>query len=103
MQFAFKLKNEYRQVLQGAIHSDNTCRIQTVDREICPVLYSIIYEFYKLTNFPLVINTSLNSNDEPICETIKQSINCFLNLDLDFILVENILVYKSSLKASAQS
>jgi carbamoyltransferase len=97
MQFAFQVKPKYKSILKGIIHKDGSCRIQTIDKERNVHLYSIVKEFAKLTGHPIIINTSLNSNDEPICETIEQSINCFQKLNLDFLLINDVLIHKNQL------
>ena len=49
--------------------------MQTVSKEMNIEFYNLIEEFYKLSNVPILLNTSFNEN-EPIFET-GVSINCF--------------------------
>ena len=46
-------------------HIDNTCRHQTVD-DNNPLYKKLIEEFYKLTGYPFLLNTSLNIGGKPI-------------------------------------
>ena len=41
---------------------DGSGRLQTVDMKENPYFYKIIIEFEKLTNIPIVLNTSFNVN-----------------------------------------
>ncbi len=94
MQFAFKVRSKYISKLQGIVHNDGSCRIQTINKANNSHVYSIIEEFNKLTGFPIIINTSLNTKDEPLCETIEESVHCFQIMNLDFILINDILVVR---------
>ena len=52
-------------------HIDNTCRIQSLSKEDNQNFYELIDEFYKITNVPLLLNTSLNLAGDPIVETLE--------------------------------
>ena len=78
--------------IPAVIHSDGTARIQSVTYLDTPFLYSLIYEFFKLTTVPLLLNTSLNAKGQPICETIDESLTFFLSSFIDYIIIDNILV-----------
>ena len=40
-----------------------------------PLFYDLINEFYKTTDVPVLINTSMNVRGEPIVNTIEQAYN----------------------------
>ena len=46
----------------GVVHVDGTSRVQTVSKEFNNKFYSLIQNFYKMTNVPILLNTSLNVN-----------------------------------------
>ncbi len=48
------------------VHADGTSRVQTVNQEQHPALYSLIKQFYAETGCPMLLNTSLNIRGEPI-------------------------------------
>ena len=52
--------NNLRSIIPSVTHVDNTARVQTVSVETSPKYYKLIKEFYKLTNTPILINTSFN-------------------------------------------
>jgi carbamoyltransferase len=75
-------------------HIDGTARIQTVSKEMDKDYYQVIKEFYKLTGIPMVINTSFNSDGEPIVESEEDALNSFKNNDGIDILVLNGKIYE---------
>ena len=79
MTYSFDVKKEKKQLIPSVIHVDDTCRIQTVTKENNFNYYSIIESFFKLTNIPLVGNTSFNLAEEPIVETIEDAIKTIYN------------------------
>jgi carbamoyltransferase len=96
MSYSFKSLEKNRDKIPAVIHVDNTCRIQTVTEEQNKNYYDIINEFYKLTNIPIIGNTSFNLAGEPIVETIEDSLHTFHNSQMDYIFFPecNILVLK---------
>ena len=72
-------------------HIDNTCRYQNVkDGDF----YSLLKEFHKLTGCPILLNTSLNINGEPIAGHINQAIQLFNQSHLDCLVVGNHIMKK---------
>ena len=85
MTYSFDVKKEKKQLISSVIHVDDTCRIQTVTEENNFNYYSIIESFFKLTNIPLVGNTSFNLAEEPIVETIEDAIKTIYNSKLNYL------------------
>lgn len=92
MLLADKVKPEFRQKIPAILHDDNTSRVQTITRTDCPMVYEIINQFYQITDVPLLLNTSLNSNNQPICESISDALKTFTDIKLDCIIIENYLI-----------
>ena len=55
----------------------------------------IINEFYKITNVPVLINTSMNVMGEPIVNTPEQAYNMIIKTDMDCIVLGNNLVFSN--------
>jgi carbamoyltransferase len=72
-------------------HVDGTARIQTVNKKQNEKLYLLLLEFYKQTGMPVLLNTSFNIKGEPIVETPYDAIYTFVNSELDYLVVQNIL------------
>lgn len=71
----FVVKELQRSKVPAIIHLDHTARVQSVNSTEEPRLYQIIKQFYERTGVPILCNTSLNDNGEPIVNTIFQAIN----------------------------
>ena len=80
--------------IPAVTHVDGTGRLQTVSKQANPLYYDLINEFYKLTDVPVVINTSMNVMGEPIVNTPEQAYNMIKKTDMDYIVMGNNLVSK---------
>jgi len=83
-----------RSLIQAVTHVDNSARIQTVHKDSNPRFHMLIDQFEKLTGCPLVINTSFNVRGEPIVYTPEDAYRCFMNTEMDYLVMENILLAK---------
>jgi carbamoyltransferase len=79
--------------ITSVTHIDNTCRVQTVDKNN-KTFYDLLSKFYQLTGCPLLLNTSLNNNGKPISSSPKDSLDLFYNSDIDILCVGNKLYVK---------
>ncbi len=73
MQFVADCK--YPDKYPAICHIDRTSRVQTVSHEDNPGYYKLIKEFYKKTGCPMVLNTSLNINGQPIVNDVKDALS----------------------------
>lgn len=80
--------------IPAVTHIDGSARLQTVNIEQNKELYSLIKEYYKKSGIPVLLNTSFNIKGEPIVETPEQAIESFLKSDLDYLVLDNYLIYK---------
>lgn len=94
MIFCFIVKKEKRKDLAAIVHKDNTCRIQTVNKEDNGIYYKLIKKFYDLTGIPCVLNTSFNLKGEPIVDTPKQAIEDFLKTKMDYLVIGDYIIFK---------
>lgn len=83
-----------REKIPAVTHIDGTGRIQTVIKEMNPKYYKLIENFYKITNVPIVLDTSFNVKGEPIVETPGDAIRCFLGSNFDELYIDTILITK---------
>lgn len=88
------VKKPYQNALAGICHVDGTARLQTIDKKTNPFLHELLYAYGEVSGFPILINTSFNSKGEPIVETPRDAINCFLNLDINILLLGDFVVEK---------
>lgn len=78
----------------SVVHVDYSARLQTVRRETHPDMHRLLTAFQRLTGVPILINTSFNVSGQPIVRTAAEGWECFLNTDLD-LLVLNDAVYRN--------
>ena len=80
--------------IPAVTHVDGTGRLQTVSKNANPLYYDLINEFYKLTDVPVIVNTSMNVKGEPIVNTPEQAFDMLLKTDMDYIVMGNYIVGK---------
>ncbi|MFE4337254.1 carbamoyltransferase [Streptomyces sp. NPDC056831] len=94
MTFVFPVKPEYTQTIAAATHVDATSRIQTVTDDSNPRLAGLLREFTARTDVPCLVNTSFNVAGEPVVNSPKDAVECFLGTDIDFLVLGDYLVTK---------
>lgn len=93
MLFTATTRSEAREALQAVVHSDGSCRIQTVGPQEGR-FRELVSAFWALTGIPALLNTSFNIAGKPIVETPADAIECFVSTPLDLLVIDNILVRK---------
>ncbi|MFA6355650.1 MAG: carbamoyltransferase [Candidatus Omnitrophota bacterium] len=96
--FGIDKLNVARSEIPAATHVDYSARIQTVDRASNPRYYDMIKKFDEKYGCAVIINTSFNVRGEPIVESPEQAYLCFMRTNMDYLLMENILLDKASQK-----
>ena len=94
--FGIDKLNVKRSSIPSVTHVDYSARIQTVHKETNPTFYKLIEEFEKITKFPVLVNTSFNVRGEPIVCSVIDAFNCFMGTDLDILVCNNYILYKSN-------
>ena len=90
-----KRVNVKRSTIPAITHVDMSARIQTVDEERHGRYYRLIREFKRQTGCGVIINTSFNIRGEPIVCTPQDAYRCFLASDMDVLVLENYILYKT--------
>lgn len=80
--------------LPAVTHVDGTARLQTVDAERRPRFHRLLDAFRRATGCPVLVNTSFNVRGEPIVCTPADAYRCFLDTDIDALVLEDALVLK---------
>ena len=80
--------------IPAVTHVDGTGRLQTVSKDTNPLYYDLIKEFYKITDVPVLINTSMNVRGEPIVNTLEQAYNMIIKTDMDYLVMGNYNIKK---------
>jgi carbamoyltransferase len=92
---AYKIRPTQRARIPAVTHEDGTGRLQTVERDVNPLYWSLLERFGQLTGVPVLINTSFNEN-EPIVNTPEQAIDCFQRTKMDVLAIGSYVVRKSA-------
>ena len=92
--FGIDKLNIKRSSIPAITHVDYSARIQTVHKETNPKYYDLINEFKKITNCPVLVNTSFNVRGEPIVCSVEDAFNCFMGTNLDVLVIENFILLK---------
>jgi carbamoyltransferase len=61
------------------------------------MLYRLLKEFDALTGVPVLINTSFNIKGEPIVETPRDAVRCFLTTGVDHLILHDTVVSKTAM------
>ena len=86
--------NVLRSKLPAITHVDYSARIQTVNKDTNQRYYQLLEEFGRTTGYPVLINTSFNVRGEPIVCTPEDAYRCFINTEIDYLVLENCLLSK---------
>jgi carbamoyltransferase len=82
------------ELVPAITHVDGTARIQTVSKDMDKDYYQVIKEFYNITGVPMILNTSFNSDGEPIVESEQDALDSFHKNDGIDVLVLNGKIYE---------
>ncbi len=88
-----------RSSLPAITHVDYSARIQTVDGKHNPMYYKMIKKLDEKHGCPVIINTSFNVRGEPIVCTPEDAFRCFMRTNMDYLIMENILLDKKDQNA----
>ena len=94
MQKAVEVRKKWRNKIPATCHVDNTARVQTVNKSDNEKFYNLIKEFHKLTEIPVLINTSFNLNGEPIVCSPDDAIRTFYTCGLDLLVLGDYVIEK---------
>ncbi|MES2557658.1 MAG: carbamoyltransferase N-terminal domain-containing protein [Bacteroidota bacterium] len=86
---------EKAQEIPACIHNDGSARAQRLEPGFNDSLHSLLIKYHDLTGIPVLINTSFNERGEPMVCSPQDAIRCFLNTEIDVLVMGNLLVYKS--------
>ena len=95
--------NYPRSTIPAVTHVDFSSRIQTVHKETNLTFYRLLEQFKKLTNFPVLVNTSFNVRGEPIVLTPEDAFRCFMGTELDVLVMGNAYMKKAEQPKSLYS
>ena len=92
----FDRLREIRSTLPAITHVDYSARIQTVERTGNPLLYDLLLRFEQATGSGVLVNTSFNVRGEPIVCTPDDAYRCFMNTEMDYLILGRFVLERTS-------
>ncbi len=92
--FGIEKLNVARSEIPAVTHVNYSARVQTVHKETNSRYHALLSAFYATTGCPVLVNTSFNVRGEPIVCTPKDAYRCFMRTEMDYLVMENIVLDK---------
>ena len=83
------------EIIPSAVHLDGTARVQIIDDCSELIVRRLLDDLDTRHGIKALVNTSMNVRGEPVCETLADSLNCFKSSGLDFLIVEDCVLYRA--------
>ncbi|HEB85677.1 MAG TPA: hypothetical protein ENI68_01475 [Gammaproteobacteria bacterium] len=94
--FGIDRLNIPRSEIPAITHVDYSARIQTIHQDTNPRFHDLISHFESQTGCPVLINTSFNVRGEPIVASPEDAYRCFMRTEMDYLVMENILLSREN-------
>jgi carbamoyltransferase len=96
MMYAVNVLDDKKELIPSIVHVDGTCRVQTVTPEQNLHYYNLISEFNKITNVPILFNTSFNLAGDPLVETMEDALHTLRRCDIQYLYLPEMgeLIWK---------
>lgn len=90
-----KVINQPRSDIPAVTHVDYSARVQTVHPDDNPEFARILSAFKAATGCGVLVNTSFNVRGEPIVCTPQDAYRCFMRTEIDLLVLDEMLLWKS--------
>lgn len=85
-----------RSSIPAVTHVDGSARIQTVSHETNSRFFTLLETFERETQCPMLVNTSFNVRGEPIVCTPEDAYRCFVNTEMDYLVIGNFILERGA-------
>lgn len=92
MLFVHQVRPSWRERIPAVLHVDGSARAQTVDRAEEPLVAALLDAFARLTDVPVLVNTSLNTAGRPMVDDPRDALECFGSAPVDVLALGPFLV-----------
>jgi carbamoyltransferase len=99
--WGIELLNVPKSDIPAVTHVDGSARVQTVHQETNPAYHALISAFEAKSGCAVIVNTSFNVRGEPIVCTPADAYRCFMRTEIDVLVLEDCLLYKTDQKPLA--
>ncbi len=83
-----------RSDIPAVAHVGFSARIQSVRRDTNEKYYLLLQKFKELTGYGIIVNTSFNVRGEPIFCSPEEAYICFMNTEMDYLVMGNYIFDK---------
>ena len=83
-----------RSDFQPITHLDFTSRLHTVTKSTNEKYWKLLKTIKQKTGYGMLINTSFNVRGEPMVCTPYDAYRCFMNSDMDYLVINNFVYFK---------
>src|SRR5438093_373649 len=90
----FPVRPEWRERLAAVTHVDGTARLQALERDMAPRLYTLLEAYGRRTGIPVLLNTSFNLAGEPIVNRALEGYSTFRRCGIDTLVAGPTVVTK---------
>jgi carbamoyltransferase len=101
MTIVTRVRHEYQTLLPAVTHIDGSARLQTVASSASPFFHAVLKRFGELTGVPVLLNTSLNNNREPIVATPEDAMGFLLTSGVDCLLMDDFVIRRVPVRSHA--
>jgi carbamoyltransferase len=92
----FERLKQIRSTIPAVTHVDDSARIQTLTRDQNPRFHALLDRFHRASGCPLLVNTSFNVRGEPIVCSPDDAYRCFVNTEMDCLVMGNYLLDRAA-------
>jgi carbamoyltransferase len=94
MSGVFRVRPQWREKLAAVTHVDGTARVQTLERDMAPRLYTLLEAYGRRSGIPVLLNTSFNVAGEPIVCSAREGYSTFRRCGMDLLIAGPVVVTK---------
>ena len=94
MSGVFEVRPVWRASLAAVTHIDGTARVQVLERDMAPRLYSLLEAYGRRSGIPVLLNTSFNLAGEPIVNNAVEGYSTFRRSGIDVLIAGQTWVTK---------
>jgi carbamoyltransferase len=94
MTFAFEVAEQWKNRIPEVVHEDGTARTQIVTPKTNPRYHELLKAVEAKNGNAVLLNTSLNRRGEPMICSPEDALNMFMGCDLQYLMMEDVLVTK---------
>jgi carbamoyltransferase len=91
MTMAFRVRDEYRPVLEGVSNIDGTCRPHFV-RDENPVYRNLLLNIKKELGWGVLLNTSFNLHGEPLVCSPAEAVKMLKQTGMTYLFMEDVII-----------